>query len=292
MAECGLCKKSFTEGRNYPMEAIALASKFQCQYKPEGCTEIILGEKFTEHVKTCRFRHLRKPTTPSGPGNDSLHFSLSYDEEDGHWSHASGYSYDESDLESEIGDHALAPHHFSMDDTDERLPTHASFQTTVWVRHRHGSYPENAVIGGTSPSGETMYVIRAYHGQTAVSGHLCPSDRAAYIIWGGSAHRKWYYDVLVAFPGTVNWINYWREAGNSPLIFPEGVIKAKEGTRYPYIVARARQPDGRYVCGTIPPYGCYQNRGPQGCYYKNLLTEYEAAYADRRLQILVHVETD
>lgn len=65
-----------------------------------------------------------------------------------------------------------------------------------WVSATDGYVPENAVIGGQSLSGETLYIGRAMHNGQNTPGKICRRSKCIYVACGGEVSSK-EYEVLV-----------------------------------------------------------------------------------------------
>lgn len=65
-----------------------------------------------------------------------------------------------------------------------------------WVESRDGMIPPNAVIGGNTVSGETLYIGRAKEQGSLTPGKIHPSHRVIYISFGGSEVAHKVYEVL------------------------------------------------------------------------------------------------
>lgn len=67
-----------------------------------------------------------------------------------------------------------------------------------WKSASDGNVPPNAVIGGRTSSGETLYIGRAVHSGVTTPGKVHPSHKCVYIPFGWKEHRYTNYEVLVS----------------------------------------------------------------------------------------------
>lgn len=65
-----------------------------------------------------------------------------------------------------------------------------------WISESNGYVPENAVVGGQSMSGETVYIGRTMHSGQNTPGKICRRSKCIYIPFGNEISYK-EYDVLV-----------------------------------------------------------------------------------------------
>ena len=65
-----------------------------------------------------------------------------------------------------------------------------------WVAVENGDVTANAVLGGTSSEGETLFVGRAYCEGDLIVGKIQPSHRCLYIAYGGEEVAISSYEVL------------------------------------------------------------------------------------------------
>ncbi|KAG0443095.1 hypothetical protein HPB47_015296 [Ixodes persulcatus] len=82
--------------------------------------------------------------------------------------------------------------------------SHQEYQALVtessqfdWIPASDGSLPTGAVQGGSSATGESLYIGRTYHEGTLTIGKIHPSHRCLYIPYGGEEHCYQEYEVLV-----------------------------------------------------------------------------------------------
>ncbi|XP_054278824.1 uncharacterized protein LOC128997238 isoform X1 [Macrosteles quadrilineatus] len=66
-----------------------------------------------------------------------------------------------------------------------------------WVPSVEGQIPPNAVVGGTSETGETLYIGRAQHEGSTTVGKVQPSHSVCYIPYGGQELAYPEYEILV-----------------------------------------------------------------------------------------------
>ncbi|CAG9812069.1 unnamed protein product [Chironomus riparius] len=67
----------------------------------------------------------------------------------------------------------------------------------AWVEDSNGNVPPNAVIGGRTADGESLYVARAKHLYLTIPGKIHPSHKCAYVPCDWKEHAKKTYEVLV-----------------------------------------------------------------------------------------------
>lgn len=65
-----------------------------------------------------------------------------------------------------------------------------------WVPSGHGQIPHNAVVGGNTASGETLYIGRTHHMGSLTPGKVHPSHGSLYIPFGGSEIPHKSYEIL------------------------------------------------------------------------------------------------
>lgn len=87
-------------------------------------------------------------------------------------------------------------------DNFEVLSNNGSF---TWQHSSNGSFPPNAVVGGRTANGETLYVGRAKHGHLTIPGKVHPSHQCLYLACDWKEHMKKNYEVLVRNSNT-GWI--------------------------------------------------------------------------------------
>lgn len=68
---------------------------------------------------------------------------------------------------------------------------------TTWIRSEHGEIPHNAVPGGITATGETLYIGRVHHKGALTSGKIHPSHGCLYIPFGGEEVQHKQYEILV-----------------------------------------------------------------------------------------------
>ncbi len=66
-----------------------------------------------------------------------------------------------------------------------------------WVPSSGSEIPENAISGGASADGETLYIGRAPHLNTVTNGKVHPSHGSLYISYGGEEIGITEYEILV-----------------------------------------------------------------------------------------------
>ncbi|XP_020289100.1 uncharacterized protein LOC109857327 [Pseudomyrmex gracilis] len=79
-------------------------------------------------------------------------------------------------------------------DFEVLMPAHFT-----WVQSSHGHVPENAVEGGRTSTGETLYVGRTFHNGAPCVGKIQRSHGVLYVPFDGKEipHRE--YEVLVQY---------------------------------------------------------------------------------------------
>jgi len=65
-----------------------------------------------------------------------------------------------------------------------------------WIPSGHGSVPHNAVVGGNTSSGETLYIGRTHHMGSLTPGKVHPSHGSLYIPFGGQEVIHKSYEIL------------------------------------------------------------------------------------------------
>ncbi|KAL7010895.1 hypothetical protein ACKWTF_013998 [Chironomus riparius] len=91
----------------------------------------------------------------------------------------------------------------------------------TWVASSNGSVPPQAVVGGRSSNGETLYVGRAKHLHLTIPGKIHPSHKCAYIGCDNREHSKPTYEVLVR-QGSSGWVPPTCPPVNPPIHPPIG----------------------------------------------------------------------
>lgn len=66
-----------------------------------------------------------------------------------------------------------------------------------WVQSSHGHVVPNAVPGGRTSSGETLYIGRVWHAGALTPGKIHPSHRNLYIPFNGGEVAHANYDILI-----------------------------------------------------------------------------------------------
>jgi len=65
-----------------------------------------------------------------------------------------------------------------------------------WIPSGHGSVPHNAIVGGHTSSGETLYIGRTRHMGSLTCGKVHPSHGSLYISFGGQEIPHKSYEIL------------------------------------------------------------------------------------------------
>ncbi|XP_055606537.1 uncharacterized protein LOC129754466 [Uranotaenia lowii] len=83
----------------------------------------------------------------------------------------------------------------------QEIPKH-SFEVlcngnVTWVPSGFGTVPPNAVFGGRTSSGETLYIGRTHYMGSLTPGKVHPSHQTLYIPYGGSEVSVKNYEVLI-----------------------------------------------------------------------------------------------
>jgi hypothetical protein len=76
----------------------------------------------------------------------------------------------------------------------------------TWVQSSNGQVPANAVIGGKTATGESLYVGRAQHAGLTIPGKVHPSHHCLYLPCDWKEHAKTSYEVLVRGAGGSGWV--------------------------------------------------------------------------------------
>lgn len=66
-----------------------------------------------------------------------------------------------------------------------------------WIPSAHGHIPPGAVVGGSTSSGERLYIGRAHYNGSLTPGKIQPSHNTLYIAFGGNEVAIRDYEVLV-----------------------------------------------------------------------------------------------
>jgi hypothetical protein len=66
-----------------------------------------------------------------------------------------------------------------------------------WIDATNGEVPPNAVVGGSEPGGEVIYIGRAIHNGTVTVGKVHPSHGCCYVSYGGEEICFKEYEILV-----------------------------------------------------------------------------------------------
>jgi len=66
-----------------------------------------------------------------------------------------------------------------------------------WIHSGHGQVPPNAVPGGRTSSGETLYIGRAWHAGALTPGKVHPSHGNLYIPYNGGEVAHGSYEILI-----------------------------------------------------------------------------------------------
>jgi len=69
--------------------------------------------------------------------------------------------------------------------------------SVTWVATTGDTIPENAIPGGLSMEGETLYIGRAPHEGSLAIGKVHPSHAVLYISYGGAEIGYPEYEILV-----------------------------------------------------------------------------------------------
>lgn len=66
-----------------------------------------------------------------------------------------------------------------------------------WVESSDGALHENAVIGGHTENGETLFIGRAMHDEHLIPGKIHPSHECIYVSYCGAEIAYTKYEILV-----------------------------------------------------------------------------------------------
>lgn len=69
--------------------------------------------------------------------------------------------------------------------------------SVIWVPSGHGSIPYNAVRGGSTASGEPLYIGRTHYQGSLTPGKVHPSHNSLYIPFGGTEMPFPTYEILI-----------------------------------------------------------------------------------------------
>lgn len=83
---------------------------------------------------------------------------------------------------------------------DYELLTGTGFE---WIPAHDGYVPQDAVIGGRTAGGETLYIGRGHHMESITPGKIQPSENCLYIPFGGGEVKLQNYEVLVKRNGKI-----------------------------------------------------------------------------------------
>lgn len=67
----------------------------------------------------------------------------------------------------------------------------------AWIQSGHGSILPNAVPGGVTSAGETLYIGRGWHAGALTPGKIHPSHGSLYIPYGGGEVALRSYEILI-----------------------------------------------------------------------------------------------
>jgi len=102
----------------------------------------------------------------------------------------------------------------------------------TWVSKSNGTHAKFAVHAGID-SGKKLYVARAHHEGGVIPGKLHIGHSHVYIPFGGKEVSKQQYEVLIAPPGSLSWID--GEGANIPYNAVEG---GRDPNGEPYYIGR------------------------------------------------------
>jgi len=145
-----------------------------------------------------------------------------------------------------------------------------------WVCCSNGNIPDNAVEGGNNGDQCPFLVVRGrLEGQNCLTpGRYCVQDKLAYIAWKGKEHSLPAYQILVATPGSVQWID-----SSDGEELPNAVIGGQNPDGELYYIGRVSVSDSELYCGKILP-------RTKVCYYSKDGAEAKSS----TYQILVYSE--
>ena len=75
--------------------------------------------------------------------------------------------------------------------------TNPNSANLTWARGKNGHVPSGALLAGKNKDGEALYVGRAWHSGSLVSGRVHPSHRLLYVSFGGEEISFRKYEILV-----------------------------------------------------------------------------------------------
>ncbi|CAG0886305.1 unnamed protein product [Darwinula stevensoni] len=117
-----------------------------------------------------------------------------------------------------------------------------------WVESSHGHYPDGAVEGGMTSSGEKLYVARAEHNGDVLPGKLHPSHSVCYVAHNGKEHGKNIYQVLVnPARSNLGWVAASRGS------VPAGTLQGGRTARGEALFIGRCKHAGDLVCGKVHP---------------------------------------
>lgn len=125
-----------------------------------------------------------------------------------------------------------------------------------WVSSSNGSVPPDAVPGGKSDRGETLFIGRAAHSASVTPGQVHPSHGCLYIGHGGKEHKHAAYEVLVMGSAKSQWLPC------NPNIIPPNAVRGGHDTDQSQILV------GRiYHGGDLIPAKVVPSKGAAFCSY-------------------------
>ena len=86
----------------------------------------------------------------------------------------------------------------------------------MWIPSSNGALVENAVIGGVSKTGETLFIGRFPWSANKVlknkePGKIVPSAKKCFIEFGSAVHESDTYDILIGLVRVTVWFFYKRK---------------------------------------------------------------------------------
>jgi len=211
LAHCGICRQPFWEGRNYVLESIVLGSKFYCNYKSSGCTEILTGNDLKKHLMTCQFGPMVTENKIAPPPAllqwiPCSHGELPPNAIDG------GVDEFGNKLYVARANHegGKIPGKYNTRTRTAQIPwgggEHEKLEYEIlsgvmdylaWAPSRHGSVPPLSIAGGISEDGETLYIGRiSIHGLLTL-GKIHQSHGVCYAPFNGQELANCDYEVLI-----------------------------------------------------------------------------------------------
>ncbi|XP_021946479.1 uncharacterized protein LOC110844559 [Folsomia candida] len=204
--ECGLCRAPFAGGRNFFMEGVVNDCLVTCPYAEVGCGAVFRTHFMKNHAAECKFGPKIKwiscqngnfpPNAIKGGRQHGVDLFIIRAPHMGSTTPGKLYEFAPPGVHPGGSKATLAwgggeRHKFSYEVLVAPLG-HVS-----WVTSQNGDTTHNAVIGGVSETGETLYIGRFLHEDNLINGKIHPSHRCCYIGVNGREIASSTYEILV-----------------------------------------------------------------------------------------------